>query len=186
MPGLATQEMVHNGPVVIDDIEKVLPPVRGIGYDELTDGIPDKGAITPDFKAINGIDFIAVALSWLGTPYRAGGFSRSGVDCSGFLSNVLMATMPELGPFPRKSEDYASWGYKAEAMEPGDILLFAWGGNIYHVGIALSDSTFIHAASEGAKTGVIISSLWEGHWRTRLCGVRQPYPDDEKPQPATP
>jgi cell wall-associated NlpC family hydrolase len=58
-------------------------------------------------------------------------------------------------------------------MSPGDILLFARDGAIYHVGIALSASTFIHSASEGERQGVIISSLGDGNWRARLVGIRR-------------
>jgi len=183
---LPAQTMVHSGEVVIGDIETVLPPVRGIGYDEIPQGIPDEGAVTPDLESLDGIDFIANALSWLGTPYKAGGFSRAGVDCSGFLTNVLIAAMPELGPFPRKSDAYAAWGFKVDTIEPGDILIFARGGAVYHVGIALSDSTFIHAASEGARTGVIISSLWEGNWRARLYAVRRLYQNTKTFSSASP
>lgn len=157
----------------VPDISAVLPPLRGIGFDELPEGIPDKGPVAPDRSSEAGLSLIATALSWLGTPYRLGGFSRSGVDCSGFLYNVLAAVVPELGPFPRQSDEFASWGAKAESIEPGDILLFAYDKTIYHVGIALSEFTFIHSASQGERTGVIISSLWDGHWRSRLYGVRR-------------
>jgi cell wall-associated NlpC family hydrolase len=37
----------------------------------------------------------------------------------------------------------------------------------------LSETTFIHAASEGARTGVIISSLSDGSWQRRLYAVRR-------------
>ncbi|MFZ3110806.1 MAG: hypothetical protein WA234_09000 [Rectinemataceae bacterium] len=44
---------------------------------------------------------------------------------------------------------------------------------MYHVGLALSADTFIHASSEGSRTGVIISSIHEGSWAKRLAGARR-------------
>ena len=50
-------------------------------------------------------------------------------------------------------------------MQPGDLLFFnTAGANISHVGIYLGADLFIHAASEGRRTGVIISSLKERYW----------------------
>jgi hypothetical protein len=172
-PVMSAQIPGYDSTSPLRDISSVLPPVRGIGFDELAEGIPDKAAMTPDPESAEGISLIATALSWMGTPYRLGGFSKSGVDCSGFLYNVLKATVPELGPFPRQSDEYSGFGLRSETIEPGDILLFAYDKSIYHVGLALSGTTFIHSASEGARTGVIISSLNEGNWGARLYGVRR-------------
>lgn len=134
---------------------------------------PEPAFPEPDVSSLEGISLIAGALAWLGTPYQLGGFSRTGVDCSGFIHNVLNAAVPEMGPFPRQSSGYATFGLGATTIEPGDILLFAQEEVIYHVGLALSESSFIHSASEGARTGVIISSMSEGGWSARLYGIRK-------------
>jgi cell wall-associated NlpC family hydrolase len=156
-----------------DELSAFLPIVRGLDFDDPRPQIQDKGPIAHNSAEEEDVLLIAEALDWLGTPYMVGGFSRSGVDCSGFLYKILRTAMPELAPFPRKSEDYARFGAETAAIEPGDILLFAEDEAIYHVGLALSATTFIHAASEGARTGVIISSLDEGNWRARLYGARR-------------
>jgi len=156
-----------------EDISAFLPPVRGLGFNEPRQEIPDKGSIAPEQSSAEKLVLIASALSWLGTPYLLGGFSKAGVDCSGFIHSILASSLPEMGPFPRRSEGYAFIGQEAAAIEPGDILLFAQDKVIYHVGMALSSHTFIHSASEGARTGVIISSLGEGNWGARLFGVRR-------------
>jgi len=172
-PAHAAQIPGYDSTSVFRDIASVLPPVRGISFDELEEGILEKAAIAPDPSSEKGVSLIATALAWIGTPYMLGGFSKAGVDCSGFLYNVLKATVPELGPFPRRSDEYARFGVESETIEPGDILLFAYDKAIYHVGLALSSLTFIHSASEGARTGVIISSLKEGNWGLRLYGIRR-------------
>ncbi|MHB0898161.1 MAG: C40 family peptidase [Spirochaetales bacterium] len=167
------RETVSFGTTETEDIAAFLPPVRGLDFSEPRQDIPDKGPIAPEYASEQILKLIASALAWLGTPYLLGGFSKAGVDCSGFIHNILSSSIPELGPFPRRSEEYALIGAEAAAIEPGDILLFAQDKVIYHVGLALSSHTFIHSASEGARTGVIISSLGEGNWSARLFGVRR-------------
>ena len=171
--GAAPLEQAPESTAAPLDLSAMLPPIRGLEFNEPYPDLNDRGPVAVEAASEEGLALIAEALAWLGTPYRLGGFSRAGVDCSGFLYNVLKATVPELGPFPRRSDEFASFGAKAEEIQPGDILLFAREGGIYHVGIALGDSTFIHSASEGGRTGVIISSLYEGNWRRRLYGTRR-------------
>lgn len=119
------------------------------------------------------IELVAEALDWLGTPYRYGGRSSGGVDCSGFVRAVLEAIGLE-GELPASSEGFASYGEKVEGeIEPGDILLFAHEKRIDHVGIALSSDSFIHSASSGPRTGVIVSSLSEHYWRSSFVGARR-------------
>ncbi len=127
----------------------------------------------PEESRIGGILLIAEALGWQGTAYRFAGESREGVDCSGFLRAVLKASFPDRETFPRTSEGFASFGKKAESIEPGDILLFAEEGRIFHVGLALGGDSFIHSASEGPQRGVIISSLSEYYWGSRFYGARR-------------
>lgn len=116
---------------------------------------------------------VAEALSWLGVPYRFGGESKAGVDCSGFVSEVLKASGICAEP-PRKSADYARFGTVVEGkVAPGDILVFGHGGKTDHVGIALSEDAFVHAASEGPRRGVVISSLSEPAWSGKLLAARR-------------
>jgi probable lipoprotein NlpC len=171
--GAAPFEQAAESPRATMDLAAMLPPVRGLEFNEPYPDLNDRGPVAVESASEESLALIAEALAWLGTPYRLGGFSKAGVDCSGFLYNVLKATVPELGPFPRRSDEYAGFGAKAGEILPGDILLFSREGGIYHVGIALSESTFIHSASEGGRTGVIISSLYEGNWRRRLYGMRR-------------
>lgn len=116
---------------------------------------------------------VTEALDWRGSPYRYGGHSRSGVDCSGFVNAVLKAAGVQ-GELPRKSSGFATFGEAVDgALEPGDILLFGTAKGVNHVGIALSPDSFIHAMSEGLRTGVVISSLDDGTWQSRFLGARR-------------
>ncbi|MCL2175906.1 MAG: C40 family peptidase [Treponema sp.] len=103
---------------------------------------------------------------YLGTPYVYGAMSSSGTDCSGF---VCMSFKDALGEtLPRSAAGLHSWADKIalNRAQPGDLLFFRTGTTsaITHVGIFLGDKRFIHAASDGAHTGVIYSTLDETYW----------------------
>lgn len=116
-------------------------------------------------KSINSI--LKDAEKYIGTPYKFGGNTSSGFDCSGFTVKVFEENDFQL---PRRSSDQAEAGKKIDIKEvkPGDLLFFATaGGNrVSHVGIVhdIGDDgevKFIHAST---SKGVIISSLNEKYW----------------------
>jgi len=109
---------------------------------------------------------IEAGKKYLGTPYVYGAMSSSGTDCSGF---VCMSFKDALGEaLPRSAAGIHSWAEKIalNRAQPGDLLFFRTGSTsaITHVGIFLGDKRFIHAASDGAHTGVIYSTLDESYW----------------------
>ncbi len=116
----------------------------------------------------NNIDRILKdAEKYLGTPYKFGGTSTEGFDCSGFTLTVFNENNLKL---PRNSGDQARTGDKieVESVKPGDLLFFATGGGskVSHVGIVHDigndgEIKFIHAST---SKGVIISSLNEKYW----------------------
>jgi len=107
------------------------------------------------------------AEKYLGAPYKYGGNTSSGFDCSGFTTKVFSENDLNL---PRRSADQANFGQKIEirSVRPGDLLFFSTsgGGRVSHVGIVHDISSdgevkFIHAST---SKGVIISSLNETYW----------------------
>lgn len=111
------------------------------------------------------IIFINNALQYLGTPYRYGGDSEKGMDCSGLVCRCG-ADVLEM-QLPRRSDSLAEYAVKIDesGVQPGDILFFNTTGRISHTGIYIGAGKFIHAASDGPKTGVIISELAESYWK---------------------
>ena len=111
-------------------------------------------------------DVLNEASTYIGTPYRFGGTTRSGIDCSAFVLNVFgESTGIEL---PRVAAEQAELGDKVEKQElqKGDLVFFSQGGRVSHVGIVQEvtpegEIKFIHAAT---SRGVMISSLNDSYW----------------------
>ncbi|MBF5026872.1 NlpC/P60 family protein [Planobacterium oryzisoli] len=111
-------------------------------------------------------DLLAEAESYLGVPYRYGGTTRSGIDCSAFVLSVFEDTMGM--DLPRVAAAQAQQGERVskEDMKKGDLVFFSRGGRISHVGIvhdvdASGEVYFIHAAT---SRGVMISPLSDRYW----------------------
>ena len=93
-----------------------------------------------------------------------GGTTKSGIDCSGFVSNVYTEIYKE--KLPRTSRDMADEikNKKIDKLKEGDLVFFAFGGGkIDHVGIYLHNNRFVHV---NRKKGVIISNL-EDVWYSK-------------------
>ena len=113
------------------------------------------------------------ALSLTGIPYRWGGSSLGGMDCSGLVYLIYSPLDPGL---PRRSVDQYRYGLPVETgrEEPGDLLFFNTDGwTASHVGIYLGEGRFIHAASGERANGIIISRLSAPYYRLRYLGARR-------------
>lgn len=106
------------------------------------------------------------ASAWLGTPYRSGGSSKSGTDCSGLVSQMYRKVYHI--KLPRTSGEQYSYSTKVARrnLREGDLVFFSSnrsGKRVAHSGIYLKNGKFIHASS---SRGVIISNLNEQYYRT--------------------
>ncbi|MDX2287116.1 MAG: C40 family peptidase [Bacteroidia bacterium] len=115
-------------------------------------------------------EVIRTAMSYKGTPYKYGGTSRKGMDCSGLVFTSFQSVGKTL---PRSSSAMAQAGkaIQVKQAQPGDLLFFASNGGtrINHVGLVVSarrDRTeFIHATT---KDGVRTDILQDGYWDKRF------------------
>lgn len=120
---------------------------------------------------------ISTAKGYMGTPYRWGGTSRSGIDCSGLLCNSFRMISYEL---PRTSDQQSKVGKKVKRkqLEPGDLVFFATGKRkrkVTHVGLVTDvrgqSVKFIHSSS---SMGVVISDLNQKYYSKRFRYGRRP------------
>lgn len=115
---------------------------------------------------------VQTARSLLGTPYRYGGSTPAGFDCSGFVTYVYRnAAALEL---PRMTHDLARSGrpVSVDQLRPADLVYFKIERQKpLHVGIYLGAGRFIHSPSSGGKVNV--QRLDVEYWETRYLGARR-------------
>lgn len=126
-------------------------------------------------------DILEEAYTYIGTPYRLGGMTRRGIDCSAFVLSVFGAAVGM--ELPRVAAAQAKEGelVAKEDLQKGDLLFFSHRGNrIGHVGIVESvtedgEVKFIHAAT---SKGVMVSSLNGSYWGSRYRMAKRVFTAD--------
>jgi len=113
----------------------------------------------------------SLAREQVGVPYRYGGTSPSGFDCSGLVQYVYGKLGVRL---PRKSREMAGVGHQVpmNALLPGDLVFFRINKNrVSHVGIYISDDKFVHATKSGqpVRKDSITNPWW---WERFVIGRR--------------
>ncbi len=101
---------------------------------------------------------------WWAVPYRIGGSTMSGIDCSNFVRGL---TNYAYGlDLPRTSREQAAYcrEIEREELKEGDLVFFNTGRGISHVGLYMANNKFVHAST---SMGVVISSLDEPYWKRR-------------------
>lgn len=95
---------------------------------------------------------------WIGKPYRYGGTSKSGIDCSAFTQRILLDLGTQI-PRTAKSQYLASTKVDTCDLQIGDLLFFMsrQSPSGWHVAFYLGDDKFVHAANK--KMGVIVEDL---------------------------
>jgi NlpC/P60 family/S-layer homology domain len=114
---------------------------------------------------------IPVAKKYLGVPYKWGGTTVSGFDCSGYITTVYK----EIGiALPRTSSSMYNTGSSVSKkdLRVGDLVFFnTYGSGVSHVGIYIGENEFIHASS---NKGVTISNVNDPYyWAGRYVGAKR-------------
>ncbi|WP_294453673.1 C40 family peptidase [uncultured Bacteroides sp.] len=109
------------------------------------------------------------AADWIGTPYRYGGTTKKGVDCSGLTMSIYRTVYrKKLSRNSEEQRDKDCQRVLKRNLREGDLVFFHNGKKkrrASHVGIYLKDGRFIHAST---SVGVVVSSLneryYSSHW----------------------
>jgi peptidoglycan endopeptidase LytE len=129
-----------------------------------------EAAPAPTFALGPGGEVAYLAAQYVGTPYRWGGSSPAGFDCTGFVMWVF-SQFGVLLPHDEAGQLGSGATVAADDLKPGDVLVFAntYRRGLSHVGIYVGGGLFIHAADE--RHGVTVSHLWDSYWAPRFVGA---------------
>jgi cell wall-associated NlpC family hydrolase len=112
-------------------------------------------------------------IKYLNTPYKYGGNSLNGIDCSAFTQNVYRDSwMLELNRSAREQYQQGIVIDDRSELKFGDLVFFNTRKRVKpgHVGIYIGDNLFAHASS---KNGVTVSSLDYDYYNKRYMGARR-------------
>ena len=112
-------------------------------------------------------------IKYMNTPYKYGGNSLNGIDCSAFTQNVYQNSW--MIPLNRSARDQFIQGTPVNDrsdLKFGDLVFFNTRRRVKpgHVGIYIGDNLFAHASS---KLGVTVSSLEYDYYNKRYMGARR-------------
>jgi len=118
-------------------------------------------------EATRGRTVVAVAKQYVGAPYRWGGSSPEGFDCSGLVRYVYAQVGVSL-PHNAAQQYRLGTPVAREDLEPGDLVFF---DHLRHNGIYVGDGRFIHARQTGRR--VAIARLDEAWYASHFVGGRR-------------
>jgi hypothetical protein len=156
------QQVVQQLPV--QQVVQQAPGQQGLGQQVAGQVIPGAPALGPGRP-----DVVAYAMKYLGVPYRWGGESPSGFDCSGLVKyayahfgiDMPHYTHSQFAKFPHVDRDQ---------LQPGDIVFF---NNVEHEGMYIGGGKFIQAPHTGDV--VKISSMDDPYYKSHYSGAVRPY-----------
>jgi cell wall-associated NlpC family hydrolase len=105
---------------------------------------------------------VAIAEQMIGAPYRYGGNTPKGFDCSGLVYYSYSKAGYSIGRDSR-SQIAQAIHIDPRDLRPGDLVFFNIGGGTTHIGIYTGDGQFIHAPSSGKH--VSHASMNDKYWR---------------------
>lgn len=137
-----------------DQLQKEQQELK-IGYLNQIAGI----ALSVNPMALKLYDFV---FDWIGKPYRFGGTSKNGIDCSAFARELYAKVMDQWLPRNSRQQFKYVQTIKKEDLQTGDLVFFKIKTrDISHVGVYLSDNKFI----QSSKSGVNVASLDHPYWK---------------------
>ncbi|MCY7968781.1 LysM peptidoglycan-binding domain-containing protein [Bacillus haynesii] len=118
-------------------------------------------------SALNTSKLVSDAKALIGTPYKWGGTSTSGFDCSGFVWYILNKQTNVA-----RTNTVGYWNSMKSVSSPavGDFVFFTtYQPGPSHMGVYIGNNQFVHAGSDG----VTISNMTNSYWKPRYLGAKR-------------
>ncbi len=144
----------------------ILPMVQKFSSSGANNNIRINGAVLKE-KMLMDI------IKYLNTPYKWGGNSKKGIDCSAFTQKIYQQTFSI--HLDRTTQEQYQEGEPVSSIEDlrfGDLVFFNTRPRVRpgHVGVYIGDNLFAHSSS---SRGVIVSSIMDNYYRTKFMGGRR-------------
>ena len=137
---------------------------------------------SPADRAGAGLVIARTAESALGAPYRYGGVTLQGFDCSGLTQFAYRSAGISI-PRTAAAQQHAADLVPPDALLPGDLVFFATGRNaVDHVGVYAGQGRFVHAPASGRV--VSIGYLADPWYAAHFAGAGRFRSDDASAQSA--
>lgn len=130
-----------------------------------TEQITIDQTVSPTTSAV-----VATAKKYLGVPYKFGGDTPKGFDCSGYLQYIFAKNGMKI---PRTVDDQYKIGISLtqSQLKTGDLVFFTtYEKGASHCGLYLGEGKFIHASS---SKGIHIDELSNAYWKPRYIGAKR-------------
>ena len=122
-----------------------------------------------DLTKVKGL-LISQYRLWKGAPYKYGGASLNGVDCSAFVQNTFKTKLGYQLPRTTRTQIKQGRPISKSSLKVGDVVFFMTGKNSLHNGIYIGKSQFVHAST---SKGVTVSNLNNVYWKRTYHSARR-------------
>ena len=115
---------------------------------------------TSSKKVVKNATVVQKALTLKGIPYRFGGTTTKGFDCSGFVQYAFKKSGT---PISRTTTGQYAQTSKVSSPKPGDLVFFknTYKKGISHVGIYVGNNKFVHAGGKKSEVQSLSNSYWK-------------------------
>lgn len=111
------------------------------------------------------------AIDYIGTPYKYGGTSKKGIDCSAFTQTIYYLGLDITLTRTASSQYEEGVSVPRDSLVFGDLVFFHTRRKyVSHVGMYLGGNKFIHSS---CKSGVTVSDLNDDYYSKRLIGAKR-------------
>ena len=145
-------------------------------------GTAGPGPVLPEADAAVETAILSAADDWLGVPYRFGGTTRDGIDCSAFVRAVYESAYGVRLTRSTRTQVREGVEVPRHALRVGDLVFFRTGPDRRHVGIYLGEGRMLHASS--SKDRVLVDDFNQDYFQRTYWTARRLLDLPETPAPA--
>jgi cell wall-associated NlpC family hydrolase len=123
--------------------------------------------LNTDVEQVKNIPLYQNIDDWYGVPYKLGGTTKQGIDCSAFVQTIFISAFGFTLPRTARDQYNSTRRISQTQLQEGDLLFFNTHGGVSHVGIYLQNNKFVHAS----VSGVMISDMFDPYYVKHLVAA---------------